>query len=149
MKALLLAPMSSVHERFNTANINALRAWNCEIHLAANFQGNDHDREYRARMEREGIVVHDLPFVRHSLLRNILQIGKVKALLRENDFDLVHCHTETGGILTRLAMGAEKRAKYIYTPHGMSFYQGSSFKSQLIYRPIEKWIAKKWTRISR
>ena len=30
--------------------------------------------------------------------------------------------------------------KFVYTPHGMSFWKGSSLKSQLVYRPLERWI---------
>jgi glycosyltransferase involved in cell wall biosynthesis len=139
-KVLLLAPMSSVHERFNAANIAALRTIGCEIHLAANFQCNDHDRAYKTQAEREGIVVHDIAFQRHSLLKNQVSISKIRKLLECYRFDMVHCHTETAGMLVRFCTNACKATKYVYTPHGMSFYKGSSLKSQMIYRSVEKWI---------
>lgn len=140
MKVLLLAPMSSVHERFGRAGISALRALGCEIHLAANFSSSAHDKAYGRRMEAEGFLLHDLPFARHSLKKNLHLLPGLRRLLREEAFDLVHCHTETGGILTRLAMSAAGETRYLYAPHGMSFYKGSSLKSQLLYRPVEKWI---------
>lgn len=142
-KALLLAPMSSVHERFNCANISALKKLSCEIHIAANFELSDHDKEYQKVMKEDGINTHQMPFVRSSLFKNLKVIPKIKELLKSEKFDMVHCHTETGGILTRLSMSADKNAKYVFTPHGMSFYKGSSLKSQLIYYPIEKWICSK------
>lgn len=142
-KALLLAPMSSVHERFNVTNIKALKDLGYEIHLAANFSLCEHDINYKDEMLKDGIVIHDISFSRGSLLKNLKTIPQIKELLKKEKFDIVHCHTETGGILTRLSESADKNAKYIYTPHGMSFYKGSSLKSQLIYRPIEKWICSK------
>lgn len=142
-KALLLAPMSSVHERFNVTNIKALKDLGYEIHLAANFSLCEHDINYKDEMLKDGIVIHDISFSRGSLLKNLKTIPQIKELLKKEKFDIVHCHTETGGILTRLSEPADKNAKYIYTPHGMSFYKGSSLKSQLIYRPIEKWICSK------
>ncbi len=138
-KVLLLAPMSSVHERFNAANIDALIKCGAQIHLAANFGTDAHSREYLERLREQGIITHDIPFERASLKRNFSCIPRIRKLLKEEKFDLVHCHTETGGILTRLAKTAI-HGKYVYTPHGMSFYKGSSPKSQLIYKPIERFI---------
>ncbi len=142
-KALLLAPMSSVHERFNIANINALKELGCDIHLAANFEVDAHSREYGNEVKNRGISIHNIPFERASLKKNFACIPSIKNLLKEEKFDIVHCHTETGGILTRFAMTEYPKAKYLYTPHGMSFYKGSSLKSQCIYKPIEKFICSK------
>lgn len=142
-KALLFAPMSSVHERFNIANINALKDLGAEIHLLANFSSDEHSKEYKKKCIGEKIVVHEMPFSRHSLKSNLHFIKQIKKLLILENFDIVHAHTETGGILLRLAMSANINTKYIYTAHGMSFYKGSSLKSQIIYKPIERFICKK------
>ena len=141
-KILLLAPMSSVHERFNGACLNALKDLNVELHLCANFSMDVHTKEYAERVQEEGIVVHDLPFVRGALTANLPCIKLMKELFAKENFDIVHAHTETGGILTRLAMSANKKTKYMFTPHGMSFWKGSGLKSQMVYRPIEWWICK-------
>ncbi len=142
-RVLLIAPMSSVIERFCAANFCALKENECEIEVAANFCCNEHDREYRERLENEGFKAHQIPFVRSSLLGNLKNVKEIKKVLREGNFDLVHCHTETGGILTRLSMRAAKKTKYMFTPHGMSFYEGSSLKSRIVYKTIEKWICRK------
>ena len=141
-KALLLAPMSSVHERFNVANIEALKNLNYEIHLAGNFEISEHDLEYKNSQQENGIIIHQMPIVRGSLIKNLKIIPQIRRLLGSEKFDIVHCHTETGGVLTRISMGAAKKTKYVYTPHGMSFYKGCSLKSRLIYYPIEKWICR-------
>ena len=146
-KALLMAPMGSVHRRFNQANITALLALGYEVHLLANFEVGEgtekQNQEYVKECKTKGITTHSIPYQRHSLLKNIKLVKDTKALLKEGHFDLVHAHTETGGLIFRMSVGAAKGAKLFYTPHGMSFYKGSSLKSQLIYRPIEKWICKK------
>ena len=142
-KVLLIAPMCSVIERFCEANFRALSENGCALEVAANFECCEHDREYRKTLDGGGIRTHQIPFSRASLLSNLKNVKEIKRILREGGYSLVHCHTETGGILTRLAMKADKNAKYIFTPHGMSFYEGSSLKSRMIYKPIEKWICGK------
>lgn len=145
-KALLLAPMSSVHERFNIANIGALSELGYEIHLAANFSIDDHAKSYKEECQKKGIIIHGFPFSRHSLKKNIKYVTDIKQLLRNESFDIVHAHTETGGLLLRLSLQSNHSSKYIYTAHGMSFYKGSSVKSQMVYKPIEKFICSKMDR---
>lgn len=142
-KVLLLAPMSSVHERFNIANINVLKGMQCELHIAANFETDSRARQYAENLKNSGVITHHIPFVRSSLLNNLKCIPKIRALLKSERFDMVHCHTETGGILTRLSITAAKNTKFVYTPHGMSFYKGCPLKARLIYKPIEHFICKK------
>ncbi len=146
-KALLIAPMSSVHERFNIANFAALEAMGFEVSVIANFSLCEHDKQYKNELECKGVKVYDIPFARASLIKNLKVIPQVKRIINKYKFDIIHTHTETGGIITRLAMSADKNAKYFYTPHGMSFYKGSSLKSQLIYRPIECFICGKMAKV--
>ena len=143
-KALMFAPMGSVHRRFNTANIKALQSLGFEVHLLANFESGDgpekQNPDFAARCAENGIAVHSLPYRRHSLLRNRSLIRPTAELIKTGGFSLVHAHTETGGLVLRLAGKSAPDMKYFYTPHGMSFYRGSSLKTQLIYRPVERWI---------
>lgn len=142
-RVLLFAPMSSIHERFNIVNIKIFEKLQFETHIVANFELSKHDQNYQKKLNHRGIITHQFEFVRSSLIKNIKMIPKIKELLRTENFDIVHCHTETGGILMRFSINANKNSKYLYTPHGMSFYKGSSLKSQIIYYPIEKWICNK------
>lgn len=143
-KALMLAPMGSVHRRFNKANIEALKSLGYQIELVANFDNGDgpevHNQEYVAERTKNGIVTHSIPFARHSLTGSLKCLPQVKQLLKEGQYDIVHAHTETGGLILRLARGVKGNSRFFYTPHGMSFWKGSSLKSQVIYRPLERWI---------
>lgn len=144
-KVLLLAPMGSVHRRFNGVNIQALKQLGCEIHLLANFGKGDGPEEqnpqYVEKCKNEEIFIHSLPFQRRSLLSNLSLSQKVASLIDQEDFAIVHAHTETGGLILRLA-GRHCGCKYIFTPHGMSFYKGGPLYSQLMYQPIEYWISR-------
>lgn len=136
--------MGSVHRRFNRANIDALLSLNFQIELAANFTNRSgpesHNQQFVEECAKKGIVTHTIPFERHSLKSCLKCLPQVKALLEEGKYDIVHAHTETGGLILRLAKGAKGGSIFMYTPHGMSFWKGSSLKSQIIYKPLERWI---------
>lgn len=147
-KALLFAPMGSVHRRFNKVNIDVLLKGGYEVHLLANFENNEgaesKNVEFSKECEKRGIIIHSLPFYRHSLFKNIKLVKEIKKIISVESFDIIHAHTETGGLLLRLSLsGVPTSCKLLYTPHGMSFYKGSSIKSQVLYKPIERWICKK------
>lgn len=143
-RALLLAPMGSVHRRFNQANIAALQSLGLQVELCANFEhGNGpeiHNQSFLEECGIRGIKTHSIPFARHSLTGSLKCLSQLKELLSREQYDLVHTHTETGGLLLKLAHSEKGKSKFIFTPHGMSFWKGSSLKSQLVYRPLERWI---------
>lgn len=140
----MLAPMGSVHRRFNRANIEALQSLGYQVELAANFENGDgpevHNQQYVGECKEKGIVTHTIPFERHSLTGSLNCMPQMKQLLKEGQYDIVHAHTETGGLILRLAKSVKGNSRFFYTPHGMSFWKGSSLKSQLVYRPLERWI---------
>ena len=82
-----------------------------------------------------------LPFERSPLkLGNWKAYKQLRKLLDENHYDIIHCHTPMGSVITRLAAASarNKGTKVIYTAHGFHFFKGSSFLNWLIYYPIEK-----------
>lgn len=139
----MLAPMGSVHRRFNKANIDALMALGYKVELCANFEIGEgpeiHNQKYVCECAANGIKTHSIPFARHSLIGSLKCLCLLKELLKREQYDIVHTHTETGGLLLKLAQGAKGNSKFFYTPHGMSFWRGSGLKSQLVYKPIERW----------
>ena len=140
----MLAPMGSVHRRFNKANIDALQELGYTVELCANFENGEgperHNDEYVDKCNRNGIVAHSIPFARHSLTGSLKCLPELKQLLMNERYHIVHTHTETGGLLLKLAHRVKGASKFFYTPHGMSFWTGSGLKSQLIYKPLERWI---------
>lgn len=140
----MLSPMGSVHRRFNRANIDALQRLGYKVELCANFNNGEgpekHNQQFVNECASYGIVTHSISFARHSLSGSLKCLPQLKDLLKREQYDIVHTHTETGGLLLKLASSVKGKAKFFYTPHGMSFWKGSGLKSQMIYRPLERWI---------
>lgn len=147
-KALLIAPMASTLERFCKVNMEVLREQGYELHLAANFASGtyeqiEHDQKYLRKAEAEGIIVHPIKFKRQSFFSNMGNLKEFKKLIKNEEFDVIHAHTETGGLMLVLAASKAGETKLVFTPHGMSFYKGSSIKSHIVYRPVERWLCSK------
>ena len=142
-KALMIAPAASVLRNFCSINIRCLKNLGYEIYLAANFEDDDEKKQnqyndFLKQCEADGIRTVNIRFYRKSLFKNLNTLNTLKKLIKEEKFDIIHCHTETGGMISALVM--PKYAKKIYTPHGISFYKGSSKLSWAVLYPIEKWI---------
>lgn len=75
---------------------------------------------------------------------NLKAIKQIKRLVKENGYDIVHCHTPVAAMCTRLACkGLRKKGlKVFYTAHGFHFYEGAPKKNWMIYYPIEKLCAR-------
>ena len=88
-----------------------------------------------------GCRVYPLSCSRSPLNKgNLTAIREIKALVREQGYDIVHCHTPIAAACTRLACRKARRqgTKVIYTAHGFHFYTGAPLKNWLIFYPIEK-----------
>ena len=83
----------------------------------------------------------DIPFQREPFHRDNIQCyKKLKTIIDEGDFSIVHCHTPVGGVLGRLAARkARKNGVHVmYTAHGFHFYNGAPLKNWILFYPIEK-----------
>lgn len=89
---------------------------------------------------------YDIPFERSPFSKgNIEAYKQLKKVIDENDFDIIHCHTPMGGMLSRIAASKKRRSgtKVIYTAHGFHFYKGAPLINWAIYFPIEWAMSKK------
>lgn len=87
---------------------------------------------------------YDVPFERAPFHpRNINAYRKLKRIIKEGNFDIIHCHTPVGGFLTRLAAKNVRKSgtKVFYTAHGFHFFYGAPFINWLLYYPVEKRLA--------
>ncbi len=150
-KVLIVASVVSFIEWFNKENVQFLRQeLGCEVHIACNFDYmNDTDVErtetYIATLKQQGIVLHNIAFARSPFAAsNIRAYKELKALIAAGHFDLIHCHTPTVSMMTRLAAKqARKRGSTVmYTCHGFHFHNASSKKNWLLYYPIEKHLSR-------
>lgn len=83
----------------------------------------------------------DVPFERLPWKKGNIQAYKMlKKCIDEGDFDIIHCHTPVGALLTRLAArdARKKGTKVIYTAHGFHFFKGAPLQNWLLFYPAEK-----------
>lgn len=89
---------------------------------------------------------YDIPFERNPFRPvNIKAYRALKRVIDEGQYDIIHCHTPVGALLTRLAAqdARKKGSKVFYTAHGFHFYKGAPLINWLVYYPVEKYLARK------
>lgn len=85
---------------------------------------------------------YDIPFERSPIKPgNIASYKKLKKIIDEGAYDILHCHTPVGAMIARLAaIKARKKGTHvIYTAHGFHFFKGAPLLNWLIYFPVE-WV---------
>ncbi|MHB1315298.1 MAG: glycosyltransferase family 4 protein [Christensenellales bacterium] len=134
-KVLFVASVERHLTQFHVPYMRYLQSRGYEVHTAA-FGENvieDIQRHY------------DLSFSRSPLgLANIAAYRKLKRIIIENDYKLIHCHTPVASLLTRLAARKTRRrgTVVIYTAHGFHFFKGNSAIKNLLFSNIEKFVSK-------
>ncbi|MDD3304292.1 MAG: glycosyltransferase [Clostridia bacterium] len=86
-------------------------------------------------------VKHKVSFERSPLkVNNLRAIKQLKKIINEEKFEIIHCHTPMGSVVTRLAaIKARKNGtRVIYTAHGFHFYKGAPLINWIMFYPIEK-----------
>lgn len=84
---------------------------------------------------------YNIDFERNPIKPNNIRAYKeLKKIINEEQYDIIHCHTPVGAMLTRLAAkkARKKGTKVIYTAHGFHFYKGAPLINWLVYYPVEK-----------
>lgn len=134
-KVLFVATITHNIVGFHSPYLKMLKEQGYEVHVAS--RGNE-PIEYCDKH-------YDLPFERFPLKKNNLRTYKeLKKIIKENNYEIIHCHTPVGGVLTRLSAknARGEGTRVIYTAHGFHFYKGAPFLNWLIYYPIEKYLSK-------
>lgn len=140
-KVLLTATVQSHICQFHRPLAEVLHAHGYEVHVAA----RDNLAEKNGLKLDFAEKVYDVPFSRSPKSPDNLRAYRVlKKILEQEHYDVIHCNTPMGGIVTRLAAWkARKRGtKVFYTAHGFHFYKGAPRKNWLVFYPIEKLFAR-------
>ena len=71
--------------------------------------------------------------------KTITNIIKLRRIIDNEKYDIIHCHTATGGVVARIASTKSRKngSKVIYTAHGYHFYKGAPLLNWLVFFPIE------------
>ena len=135
-KVLFTATVDSHIKHFHLPYLKWFQQQGYEVHVATNGveEISYCDKKHTIRFERS-------PFKTN----NFRAIKQLKKIIEEEKFDIIHCHTPMGSVVTRLsAMKAREKynTKVIYTAHGFHFFKGASFLNWVMYYPVEKMLAK-------
>ena len=136
-KVLLVATVQSHICQFHKALVEVLHEHGCEVHVAARDNLAEKNGMKLDFVEK----VYNVPFSRSPKSADNLKAYKeMKKIISKGGYDVIHCNTPMGGIVTRLAaQKARKRGtEVIYTAHGFHFYKGAPKKNWLVFYPIEK-----------
>lgn len=102
---------------------------------------NENDTKIPECYREWGCKIYQISTSRSPLSKNNLSaIKQIKAIVTENKYEIVHCHTPVAAMCTRLACRTLRKSgvRVIYTAHGFHFYKGSPLKNWLIFYPVEK-----------
>ena len=138
-KALVVCHVGRHFRKFGHYDIKTLQELGYEVHFASNFN-LDIDK-----VDDKSLILHQIDFQRNPFsLKNISAYNQMKKLLKENSFDLVHCQSPVGGVITRLVAKKYRKIglKVLYTAHGFHFYRGASIINWLLFYSIEKRLSK-------
>lgn len=130
-KVLFTATVDSHILHFHIPYLKMFKENGYEVHVATN--GNE-DIQYCDKK-------HFISFERSPFkIGNLKAILQLKKIIDNEKFDIIHCHTPMGSVVTRLAARSARknRTRLIYTAHGFHFYQGAPILNWLLFYPIEK-----------
>lgn len=137
MKALFVATVQSHIAQFHLKAIELLKENGYEVHVAA----RNNLAEKNGLQLKNVDKVFDVPFQRSPFSPdNISAYRQLKKIISNVKYDIIHCNTPVGGILTRMA-ARKQDGKVLYTAHGFHFYKGAPLLNWMIYYPIEKVMA--------
>ena len=136
-KVLFVAHVDSHIRHFHLPYLKYFKEKGYEVHVATS---NDENEEFPYCDVKHTVCMERSPFK----LNNIKAIFRMKKLLKEEHFDIIHCHTPMGGVVTRIAAKNTRKhgTKVFYTAHGFHFCKGCSKKNWIFYYPVEKYLSK-------
>ena len=104
------------------------------------------DQRFSDRLASEGIGVLRLDVFqrRSNLVKDIRDILRLSAVIRQRGYDVVHTHRPKVGVLGRLSAHLARAPHIIHTAHGFAFREESS----LLFRKavtLSERVASRWT----
>lgn len=136
-KLLLTATVQSHICQFHRALVQIVHPMGYEVHVGA----RDNLAEKNGLKLDFADEVYTVPFNRSPKSPdNIRAFRVLKGVIDRGHYDVIHCNTPVGGVVTRLAArNARKQGtKVFYTAHGFHFYRGAPLLNWLVYFPVEK-----------
>lgn len=134
-KVLFTATVDSHILHFHIPYLKLFKDKGYEVHVATN---GDEEIPYCD-------VKHKISFERSPIkINNLKAIKELKKIINKEAFEIIHCHTPMGSVVTRFAAkkARKKGTRVIYTAHGFHFFKGASKLNWIIFYPIEKFLSR-------
>ncbi|MCC7094970.1 MAG: glycosyltransferase family 4 protein, partial [Ignavibacteriaceae bacterium] len=92
--------------------------------------------------ESKGIFnrTYGLPISRSGSITDLSNILKIRRIIKENKYNIVHCHSTKAGFVGRLAAFLSRHPNVIYSPHGFMFCDTRIRARRLLYLKLEKYL---------
>lgn len=146
-KALIVTSVASMVDQFLISSITLLQELNYSVSVACNFEkgstcSDERIAQLKDKLKKLNVEYYHIDFDRNitNIKNNYSAYKQVKKIVSDTKYDLVHCHSPIGGLITRFACIKTRKqgTKVLYTAHGFHFYKGAPIKNWLIYYPVEK-----------
>lgn len=146
-RALIYTSVASMIEQFNMENIKLLNRLGYKVEVACNFKTGStisHKRIDKLinTLEKKQVKTHHIPIPRNvtNVKDIILSFKQTRKLIKQKNYELVHCHSPIGGVIVRVANSSIRNntTRMIYTAHGFHFHNTAPLKNWIVYYPIEK-----------
>lgn len=136
-KILVVATVDSMIGCFLLPHIKRLQQAGNTVECACHETGF-----WFKEMADSGLVVHEINFAKNPLHpRNIKAQKQLDNLVKNGNYNLIHCQTPVGSVLAR-RVAKKYKIPVIYVAHGFHFFKEAPLKNKLIFKPIEKHYAK-------
>ena len=130
---------------FSSFQINNMKLWQelgCEVHCAADFSDKNYNR-YTDKIDDIKVKKHQVDFVRTPFsFKNIKAFFQLKRIMTNENINILDTHNPVASILSRIAANLIGIDKVMYTVHGFFFYKGASLKKNLLFKPVEFFMAR-------
>ena len=124
--------------RFFESFIKELIEEGHQVDVATNEKNSEVPECYR----KWGCSIYQIGFSRSPVsLDNIKACGELKRVVKNGNYDIVHCHTPNAAVVTRLVcrkFRKKKGMRVFYTAHGFHFYKGAPQLNWMLFYPVEK-----------
>ncbi|MEM5568758.1 glycosyltransferase family 4 protein [Aerococcus viridans] len=148
-QAMIITSVASMIDQFNLPNIQLLQSMGYEVTVITDFDepGNMAKEKAQILLENlkdKSIKVYNISMSRYPFhKKNYSAFKKIKQIISETKFDIIHCQSPVGGFIGRLAAIHSRKigTKVIYTGHGFHFYKGAPLRNWLLFYPVERFLA--------
>ncbi len=83
---------------------------------------------------------YGLPISRSGSITDFANIFRIRKIIKQNSYDIVHCHSTKAGFVGRIAAFISNHPNVIYSPHGFMFCDTRIKIRRLLYLNLEKYL---------